>query len=281
MRLQNAHASPATPSTTSTTPIAPGEVGRDVVPEPVADVLEAQPAAVHDLALAAEVAHEVRRVEQRRTATPTTKATSHGRRTPAATRTRSQSERGAAAGGRAPRHLRPARVHGRHGRRQHQHPEVVLGGRARARAATARRATSQPAAGGVVGARCAGRPRSRLVQSRRAPARAARACSSTKASSEPARPPSRRSPPCASRRRGAARPPGSSAADQAGRAAEGVPAEPVHELHGGRAQWPPRAGAPAGSTAWGRRRTTSATSRFPLPSSHQTGAASTYSAPTR
>ena len=51
------------PSTTSTTPIAPVEVGRDVVPEPVADVLEAEPAPVHDLALAAEVPEEVRRVE--------------------------------------------------------------------------------------------------------------------------------------------------------------------------------------------------------------------------
>ena len=68
--------------------------------------------------------------------------------------------------------------------------------------------------------------------------------------------------------------------EQAGRAAEAVAAQSVHEVHGGRPhghrEQPAQQEVRAGSTtnAFCER-------KLPWPSSHQTGATSTYSAPVR
>ena len=141
MCLHNAQARPATTSTSSTAPSVPPRFVAEVVPEPVADVLEAKPAAVHDAVLAQEVVEKVTRVEHDE-GRGDDESDKHGR-----VNARDQEpwpeERGATTLGDAARHLGAAGADGGDGRRQHERAEVVLG---RGREARGDGAGDEPAA---------------------------------------------------------------------------------------------------------------------------------------
>ena len=211
VRRQSAHASPASASTTSTTPNVPSRFVVRLYQKPLPTFSKpSQPRSMMRLCRQ-EVAEEVARVEH-----DERRADDEGQRASGAYTPRDEQpqpdERRAAAGGDAARRLAAAGVDGGHGRRQHEHAEVVLGGRREAGGGTApaisqRRAArpaSPPGAAAGAGQQREGRRRDvgdghvRVGHVQRRDGEEERR-------------------------------------EQAGRAAEGVPAEPVHEVHRGRA----------------------------------------------